>query len=182
MNCPEGTSARSPFIPQQQTFDVAVRTAEKCQAQTSISARTRPISGFGSKHIVRSHGTTDALERKFPTGSTVTASSITITTLGLIRILPGLASLQNPRGDIGYRADGRMVEAFLETYRAKHGKTVCDTDTEALPPRACAGRLTPPAALSKLQTLHIFSEIIDWRDRCSSGLLPCCCSPASRKF
>ena len=46
--------------------------------------------------------------------STVTASSTAISTRGLIRNLPGLRFVAEPRGDIGYRPDCGIVEAALK--------------------------------------------------------------------
>src|SRR5690348_10614859 len=50
--------------------------------------------------------------------------------------LPGLGFIAEPRSNIGYRADGRIIEASLETDGAERGKPVCnaDAETNVVPP------------------------------------------------
>ena len=75
-----------------------------------------------------------------PTGSTFTAFSTFISTRGLIRICPGLASSHKSRGDVRYGPDGGVVEAALETDRAERSEAVRNADAEAnLVPEAAPG-------------------------------------------
>src|SRR5262249_18607637 len=70
-----------------------------------------------------------------PTGSTVTAFSTFVRTRGLIKICR-LCFIAEPRRNIGYRADGGIIEASLETDGAERGKPVCnaDAETNVVPP------------------------------------------------
>src|SRR5262249_18434811 len=50
--------------------------------------------------------------------------------------LPRPCFIAEPRSNIGYRADGSIIEASLETDGAERGKPVCnaDTETNVVPP------------------------------------------------
>jgi hypothetical protein len=45
--------------------------------------------------------------------------------------LPRLRFIAQPRGNVGYRADGGIIEASLEADGAKRGEAVRDTDAKA---------------------------------------------------
>src|SRR5262249_15760124 len=54
--------------------------------------------------------------------------------------LTGLGFIAQPRGDVGYRADGGIVEASLEPDGAKRSEAVRNADAEAnLVPEAAPG-------------------------------------------
>ena len=63
--------------------------------------------------------------------------------------LPRLGFIAKPRGDVGYRADGGVVEAAFKADSAERSETVRDADAEAdLVPEAA------PRLRSKLRGRH----------------------------
>ena len=88
-----------------------------------------------------------------PTGSTFTAFSTFVSTRGLMRICPGLASSQSREATIGHCSDGGIIEAPLEADGAQRGKPVRDADAEAnvVPP-------TDATSLSMLRLHHATSS------------------------
>ena len=83
-----------------------------------------------SNYIVRRQRTPIPLSANSPTGSTFTASSTAISTRGLIRICPGLAS-RKAETRHWTRPDGGVVEAPLEPDGAERRKPVRYADAEA---------------------------------------------------
>jgi hypothetical protein len=69
------------------------------------------------------------LSANSPTGSTFTACSTFVSTRGLIRIWLGFVT--QPRGNVGYRANSRIVKPALEPDCAERSEAVRNPDAEA---------------------------------------------------
>src|SRR6516165_9626408 len=68
--------------------------------------------------------------------------------------LPGLCFVAEPRGNIGYRADGGIIEASLETDGAERGKPVCNADAETnVVPPSPANRSSVPLYLMTISPI-----------------------------
>ena len=66
-----------------------------------------------------------------PTGSTFTAFSTFVSTRATDQDLPWLGFIAEPRGHIGYRPDGGIVEASLKANGAERSEAVRYADAEA---------------------------------------------------
>ena len=82
-----------------------------CFGAASALAPLKHLADAAVRTLYAARGRRIPLNSNSPTGSTFTAFSTFVSTRGLIEDLPRLGLIAQPRGDVGHRADGGIVEA-----------------------------------------------------------------------
>ena len=100
------------------------------QSRTDL-VRLALICGFGRKHVVSRQRTPDPLERELTHRLDCHGILDCHQYARTDEDLPWLGFVAKPRGHVGHRPDGGIIEAPLESDSPERSKAVCDADAEA---------------------------------------------------
>src|SRR5262245_15561344 len=85
---------------------------------------------YGGEYVVGRQGPTDTCELKFANGFDAYCILDRHQDPRTNEDLPGLGFVAQPRGDIGYRSDGGVIETSFKANGAKRGKAVRNADAK----------------------------------------------------